>query len=318
MPCNANNHPASCDCGWGGVWYGNVPYGGGDRAFRCDDEQDSSSPRAASIHRLIEADSPRSLTIPNAKCPVCGCRVFYYENEYGSRVFFDDLGPPWPKHPCTDNSWYASPASGKIVATGLEEERPRRKVAVEEWRPCVIYGKDGSRLILKELGADKFVRLALSLDMLSSVFPVVFIREVSKRVLKLSYFHAGMRFERTISVEFERVVRRAREGNSLAAPQPLTIEHLPFNPVFLTRVDELELSVRSSHCLKNDNIAYIGDLVQRTEAEMLRTPNFGRKSLNEIKEVLAQMGLHLGLQVPGWPPENVEALADAYAMRIGA
>jgi hypothetical protein len=306
------------------VWYGNAPYGGGARAFRCDDEQDTSSPRAVSIHRLVEVGSPRSLTIPNAKCPVCGCRVFFYQNEYGSRVFFDDLGPPWPKHPCTDNSWYASPASGKIVAAGLEEERPRRKVAVEEWRPCVIYRKNGPRLILKELGADKFVRLALSPEMLSSVFPVVFICEVSKRVLKLSYFHAGIRSERTISVEFERVVRRddasvkAREGNSLATPQPLAIEQLPFDPAFLTKVDELELSVRTANCLRNDNIAYISDLVQKTEAEMLRTPNFGRKSLNEIKEVLAQMGFHLGSEVPGWPPESIEALADAYATRIGA
>ena len=57
--------------------------------------------------------------------------------------------------------------------------------------------------------------------------------------------------------------------------------------------------MRSANCLKNDNIIYIGDLVQKTEAEMLRTPNFGRKSLNEIKEVLAQMGLHLGMEVTG-------------------
>ena len=69
---------------------------------------------------------------------------------------------------------------------------------------------------------------------------------------------------------------------------------LPFNPHLLRKVDELELSVRSANCLKNDNIVYIGDLVQKTEAEMLRTPNFGRKSLNEIKEVLAHMGLALG------------------------
>ncbi|RYG13836.1 MAG: DNA-directed RNA polymerase subunit alpha, partial [Caulobacteraceae bacterium] len=70
---------------------------------------------------------------------------------------------------------------------------------------------------------------------------------------------------------------------------------LPFNPALLKKVDELELSVRSANCLKNDNIVYIGDLIQKTEAEMLRTPNFGRKSLNEIKEVLAGMGLHLGM-----------------------
>ncbi|MFZ5608405.1 MAG: DNA-directed RNA polymerase subunit alpha [Pseudomonadota bacterium] len=82
-----------------------------------------------------------------------------------------------------------------------------------------------------------------------------------------------------------------------------------FNRNLLRKVDELELSVRSANCLKNDNIVYIGDLVQKSEAEMLRTPNFGRKSLNEIKEVLAQMGLKLGMEVSGWPPENVEEMA---------
>ncbi|MBL6458926.1 DNA-directed RNA polymerase subunit alpha [Belnapia sp. T6] len=86
-------------------------------------------------------------------------------------------------------------------------------------------------------------------------------------------------------------------------------DDLPFNRNLLRKVDELELSVRSANCLKNDNIVYIGDLVQKTEQEMLRTPNFGRKSLNEIKEVLASMGLGLGLTVTGWPPENIEDLA---------
>jgi DNA-directed RNA polymerase subunit alpha len=87
---------------------------------------------------------------------------------------------------------------------------------------------------------------------------------------------------------------------------------LEFNAALLKKVDELELSVRSANCLKNDNIVYIGDLIQKTEAEMLRTPNFGRKSLNEIKEVLAQMGLHLGMEVPNWPPENIEELAKKF------
>ena len=87
---------------------------------------------------------------------------------------------------------------------------------------------------------------------------------------------------------------------------------LEFNAALLKKVDELELSVRSANCLKNDNIVYIGDLIQKTEAEMLRTPNFGRKSLNEIKEVLAGMGLHLGMEVPNWPPENIEDLAKRF------
>ena len=87
---------------------------------------------------------------------------------------------------------------------------------------------------------------------------------------------------------------------------------LPFNRSLLKKVDELELSVRSANCLKNDNIVYIGDLVQKTEPEMLRTPNFGRKSLNEIKEVLKIMSLELGMDVEGWPPENIEELAKKH------
>jgi len=86
-------------------------------------------------------------------------------------------------------------------------------------------------------------------------------------------------------------------------------DDLPFNRNLLRKVDELELSVRSANCLKNDNIIYIGDLVQKSEQEMLRTPNFGRKSLNEIKEVLTNMGLTLGMSVTGWPPENIEDMA---------
>ena len=100
------------------------------------------------------------------------------------------------------------------------------------------------------------------------------------------------------------------EPQKEAAAEAVT--ELAFNPALLKKVDELELSVRSANCLKNDNIVYIGDLIQKTEAEMLRTPNFGRKSLNEIKEVLAAMGLHLGMEVPDWPPENIEDLAKRY------
>ena len=89
-------------------------------------------------------------------------------------------------------------------------------------------------------------------------------------------------------------------------------EELAFNPVLLKKVDELELSVRSQNCLKNDNIVYIGDLVSKTEAEMLKTPNFGRKSLNEIKEILSSFGLKFGMDIDGWPPENLEILAKKY------
>jgi len=109
----------------------------------------------------------------------------------------------------------------------------------------------------------------------------------------------------SVFVNFEEPQREVRGAEE-------QIAELAFNPALLKKVDELELSVRSANCLKNDNIVYIGDLIQKTEAEMLRTPNFGRKSLNEIKEVLASMGLHLGMEVNAWPPENIDDLAKRY------
>ena len=96
-------------------------------------------------------------------------------------------------------------------------------------------------------------------------------------------------------------------------PQEVIVKEVPTEPEFnknlLKKVDELELSVRSMNCLKNDNIIYIGDLVQKSEGEMLRTPNFGRKSLNEIKEVLTSMSLYLGMEIPNWPPDNIAELS---------
>ena len=82
----------------------------------------------------------------------------------------------------------------------------------------------------------------------------------------------------------------------------------PIDPVLLRPVDDLELTVRSANCLKAENIYYIGDLIQRTETELLKTPNLGRKSLNEIKEVLASRGLTLGMKLENWPPAGLEKL----------
>ncbi|MHA6722270.1 DNA-directed RNA polymerase subunit alpha [Sphingomonas sp. RS2018] len=114
-------------------------------------------------------------------------------------------------------------------------------------------------------------------------------------------------------------VTRAAPTGGVVAPSAAPAETgdtATINRFLLKKVDELELSVRSANCLKNDNIIYIGDLVQKTEAEMLRTPNFGRKSLNEIKEVLSSMGLRLGMEIPGWPPENIEEMAKRLEQEI--
>ncbi|ARO87395.1 DNA-directed RNA polymerase subunit alpha [Nitrosospira lacus] len=90
-------------------------------------------------------------------------------------------------------------------------------------------------------------------------------------------------------------------------PLPVEQPKLPqIDPVLLRPVDDLELTVRSANCLKAENIYYIGDLIQRTETELLKTPNLGRKSLNEIKEVLASRGLTLGMKLESWPPANLE------------
>jgi len=91
-------------------------------------------------------------------------------------------------------------------------------------------------------------------------------------------------------------------------PSAVQAEEPTLNVNLLRKVEELELSVRSANCLKNDEIIYIGDLVQKSESEMLRTPNFGRKSLNEIKEILTTMNLELGMKIEGWPPENIEEI----------
>jgi DNA-directed RNA polymerase subunit alpha len=90
---------------------------------------------------------------------------------------------------------------------------------------------------------------------------------------------------------------------SIEAPKVAAVD-----PILLRPVDDLELTVRSANCLKAENIYYIGDLIQRTETELLKTPNLGRKSLNEIKEVLASRGLTLGMKLENWPPAGLEKL----------
>jgi len=92
------------------------------------------------------------------------------------------------------------------------------------------------------------------------------------------------------------------------APERVEAASPTIDPVLLRPVDDLELTVRSANCLKAENIYYIGDLIQRTETELLKTPNLGRKSLNEIKEVLASRGLTLGMKLENWPPAGLEKL----------
>jgi DNA-directed RNA polymerase subunit alpha len=93
---------------------------------------------------------------------------------------------------------------------------------------------------------------------------------------------------------------------TIPAEQPEQPREESVDPVLLSPVDDLELTVRSANCLKAENIMFIGDLVQRTEVELLKTPNLGKKSLNEIKDVLAERGLSLGMKLENWPPESLQ------------
>jgi DNA-directed RNA polymerase subunit alpha len=101
----------------------------------------------------------------------------------------------------------------------------------------------------------------------------------------------------SVFVDFEKV-------DMQPAPE-VGVEAEPFEPVLLRPVDDLELTVRSANCLKAENIFYIGDLIQRTEVELLKTPNLGKKSLTEIKDILALKGLSLGMRLENWPPDNL-------------
>lgn len=125
MGCNAWNHPANCNCGWGGVWHGNVPPKAGN-----------SQVAVSNLHYILRGGESRfvSYVNPNAVCPICGASVFFYQSPNGGRVFFDDLGPPWPKHPCTDNPRVSD---SKLLRPAIERgSRPNTPPWIAEgWQP---------------------------------------------------------------------------------------------------------------------------------------------------------------------------------------
>lgn len=125
--CNANNHPPGCNCGWGGVWYGGGS--GGDFAHWLFNKPQPV--RKVGLQIATMSDLSGTVTNPNATCPVCGAAVYYYESSYGGRVYFDELGPPWPKHPCTN---HVATSSIRPSASKWNEEgwKPFRDVTISE------------------------------------------------------------------------------------------------------------------------------------------------------------------------------------------
>ena len=207
--------------------------------------------------------------------------------------------------------WYAENNNNNSFTVGLR--RFMEKETIEEW----ANGKPAP----KNKSEDSPLGL-ISIDSLfSPVKKVSFSVENTRAGSALDYDKLVMTVETNGTVDAEDAIaysaRIFQDQLSMFVnfedPQEIVKEVKSTEPEFnrnlLKRVEELELSVRSMNCLKNDNIIYIGDLVQKTEPEMLRTPNFGRKSLNEIKEVLNTMSLYLGMEIPNWPPDNIAELS---------
>ena len=142
-------------------------------------------------------------------------------------------------------------------------------------------------------------KLLIDIETNGVIAPEEAVRQ-SARILveQLSVFAALEGAEPVLEISGGGVYAGAGAGTMGRSPQ--------VDPILLRPVDDLELTVRSANCLKAENIYYIGDLIQRTENELLKTPNLGRKSLNEIKEVLASRGLTLGMRLENWPPAGLE------------
>jgi hypothetical protein len=209
MSCNAWNHSASCDCGWGGQWHGNQPPGGLGQKIISEEVRPAC--RSVSAECRIKFGDYHSLTTPNARCPVCGVSVFFYQNSYGSRVFFDELGPPWPKHPCTDRSGLRS-YSGTVVEPRVGTPKHRADWLLNGWQPHKVLldpkGRPNS-LFLRSFADDSIIRLRTSLSGVT-LFPIIYVRPSGTGIDVSGWSKTNMRPVNLISVEW-RVVKSSAQ-----------------------------------------------------------------------------------------------------------
>lgn len=187
MPCNAWNHSATCECGWGGQWHGN--YGGRRATQSWTDEQIRFRDYFHQYWVLGRLRRIATYVNPNATCPVCGDKVFFYQSPYGGRVFFDELGPPWPKHPCTDNSSPMFGRSGcrdypKPYMPSFSSEPAKPKWSKVGWDPATLVSAvvlEGGFTVLIVRRIENDDQLVLGINQSLSVEEVspIFIQEHS-------------------------------------------------------------------------------------------------------------------------------------------
>lgn len=181
MGCNAFNHPKDCNCGWGGVWYGTKPEAPKLRKAHKPDPKP-----AQAIGSRLAGNDYYSLTIPNARCPVCGVSVFFYQNSHGSRVFFDHLGHPWPKHPCTDNPVIRSQRNRMIYAPN-KAPKPRADW-IDTWEPYRVRraGKKKYIVWLESIRSGEELIVCLDRPLRRNISLTVFVRPSAKRKYEIS------------------------------------------------------------------------------------------------------------------------------------
>ncbi|WP_367155343.1 DNA-directed RNA polymerase subunit alpha [Methylomonas sp. HYX-M1] len=199
-----------------------------------------------------------------------------------------------------------------VIAHLTQDKQLDIKIKIERGRGYI------PAALRKEMNEDSPVGVLLVDAMFSPVVKVAYHVESTRVEQRTNLDRLVIDLETNGSVDPEKVIKDAAsilhdqlsvfvdfEKVKETQPEEISTEEDSFDPILLRPVDDLELTVRSANCLKAENIFYIGDLIQRTEVELLRTPNLGKKSLTEIKDILAIKGLSLGMRLENWPPENL-------------
>jgi hypothetical protein len=277
--CNAWNHPADCNCGWGGDGnfdsFGGYGGGGGYPTFRTTND--------GQVFEFPFITYP-SYVNPNARCPVCGCAVYFYQSPYGGRVFFDDLGPPWPKHPCTDNPivrHHFSSAEGRAhilisppsqseksdsettqhnEATPIEpripDAEPSRIAAWAEagWMPFVV-----TKIVSRPIGIEVEGKLFTSTGNESVLFRIV---------------------QSSTEARFYRTQRQLRFGYSLVQNTSPIISTLIECPILLKKDPDLQQLILSSFILTREGeveeitLSVFGNVISPSPTEFTELTKF--------------------------------------------